>query len=182
MTPMVDLAFLLLTFFILTSTFAKSKATDLSFPAKPKDDQPISKDKANGITILLGENNKVYWYPGALTPDKVLTKADYSSSKDGLRAVFSIGNKKVYDKMQNLKADAKKWTYKDDAVFDSIYKYKSKEIKGGEDALVVIVKADDKASYKNVIDVVDELNISEIGKFVIVDMTPEEKAKLDALK
>jgi biopolymer transport protein ExbD len=84
--------------------------------------------------------------------------------------------------MQNLKADAKKWTYKDDAVFDSIYKYKSKEIKGGEDALVVIVKADDKASYKNVIDVVDELNISEIGKFVIVDMTPEEKAKLDALK
>ena len=179
MTPMVDLAFLLLTFFILTSTFNKPKAMDLAFPAKPKVDEPIDKVKANGISILLGENGKVYWYPGALKPETVIEKTNFSNT--GLRMIFANGNSKIVKEMNALRAESKKWEYSQ-IVADSLFKLKSKEIKGKEDALVVLVKADDKASYKNVIDVVDELNITDIGKFAIMDMTPEEKAKLDAVK
>lgn len=179
MTPMVDLAFLLLTFFILTSTFNKPKALDLAFPAKPKGDEPIDKVKANGISILLGENGKVYWYPGALKPETVIEKTNFSNT--GLRMIFANGNSKVVKQMNALRTEAKKWDYSQ-GVADSIFKLKSKDIKGGDEALVVLIKADEKASYKNVIDVVDELNITDIGKFAIMDMTPEEKAKLDAVK
>ncbi|MEI6311048.1 MAG: biopolymer transporter ExbD [Bacteroidota bacterium] len=179
MTPMVDLAFLLLTFFILTSTFNKPKAMDLAFPAKPKPEDQIDKVKANGISILLGENGKVYWYPGALKPETVIEKTNFSNT--GLRMIFTNGNSKIIKNMNVLRRDAQKWNYPQ--VFaDSLFKLKSREIKSDKDALVVLIKADEKASYKNVIDVVDELNITDIGKFSIMDMTPEEKAKLDAVK
>lgn len=178
MTPMVDLAFLLLTFFILTSTFNKPKAMDLSYPAKPKPNEEIEKQKANGISVLISEN-KVYWYPGAFKPDIQLQKTSFD--KDGLRMIFANGNNKVVKQMNALRTDAQKWNYPE-AFADSLFKAKAKLIKGSDDALVVLIKSDDKASYKNVIDAVDELNITDIGKFAIMDMTPEEKALLDAQK
>jgi biopolymer transport protein ExbD len=179
MTPMVDLAFLLLTFFILTSTFNKPKALDLAFPAKPKDTDIVDKTKANGISILITGDDKVYWYPGQLKPESEVQKTDYS--KNGLRMIFTNGNSKIIVKMNQLRKEAQGWNYAP-AIADSIFKSKAKPIKGDPDALVVLIKADDKASYKNVIDVVDELNITDIGKFAIVDMTSEEKARLLTLK
>ena len=52
MTPMVDLAFLLLTFFVLTSTFAKPKTMEINFPAKPEDDTKNIKVN-NAITFIM---------------------------------------------------------------------------------------------------------------------------------
>lgn len=171
MTPMVDLAFLLLTFFVLTSTFNKPKAMDLAFPAKPKPEDQIDKVKANGITFLLTKDDKIYYYPGALKPETQLIKSDYS--KDGARKVLTTNNAWAVAQMNSLNKEFQK-----NAMPDSIYKKKSITIKGDEKALVVLIKADEDASYKNVIDLVDELNISSVGKFAIMDMTPEEKAKL----
>src|ERR1044071_6498834 len=65
MTPMVDLAFLLLTFFILTTTFSKPKTMEINMPVKP--DKPEEQQKIKdslALTILLTENNKVVWYKG----------------------------------------------------------------------------------------------------------------------
>src|SRR5438045_4243373 len=65
MTPMVDLAFLLLTFFILTTTFSKPKTMEINMPVKdikPEEQQKIKDSLA--ITILLTENNRVVWYTG----------------------------------------------------------------------------------------------------------------------
>jgi len=179
MTPMVDLAFLLLTFFILTSTFNKPKALDLAFPAKPKPDEEIKKEPANGISILITSDDKVYWYPGQLKPESDVQATDYS--KNGLRMIFTNGNSKIIAKMNSLRKEVQGWDY-EPAIADSIFKARAKPIKGDQDALVVLIKADDKASYKNVIDVVDELNITDIGKFAIVEMSPEEKARLLTLK
>jgi len=179
MTPMVDLAFLLLTFFILTSTFSKPKALDLAFPAKPKDTDKINKEKANGISILITGDDKIYWYPGQLKPESEVQSTNYSPK--GLRMIFTNGNSKIIAKMNALRKEAQKWDYPM-AVADSIFNARSKPIKGDQDALVVLIKADENATYKNVIDVVDELNITDIGKFAIVDMSPEEKARLLTLK
>src|SRR5438552_17723527 len=65
MTPMVDLAFLLLTFFILTTTFSKPKTMEINMPVKP--DKPEEQQKVKdslALTILLTANNKVVWYKG----------------------------------------------------------------------------------------------------------------------
>src|ERR1035437_4326351 len=61
MTPMVDLGFLLLTFFVLTSTFSKPKSMEISFPAPPEkiEDQPPVK---NGLTILLTKDHRIFYY------------------------------------------------------------------------------------------------------------------------
>jgi biopolymer transport protein ExbD len=83
LTAMVDLAFLLITFFMLTTTLAKPKAMDLAMPdkdEKTKDELPVAASRS--MTLLLGANNKVEWFigvPGETPP----TTEGYG--KDGLR-------------------------------------------------------------------------------------------------
>src|ERR1051325_4642802 len=65
MTPMVDLAFLLLTFFMLATTFSKPKALEIIMPEKPKPNTQtplINQDDV--LSLLLGPNNKLYYYIG----------------------------------------------------------------------------------------------------------------------
>src|SRR3954467_7512172 len=62
MTPMVDLAFLLLTFFVLTATFSKPKSMELTFPTDEIDPDP--KPIKKGITFLLTENDRIFFYEG----------------------------------------------------------------------------------------------------------------------
>ena len=64
MTPLVDLAFLLLTFFVLTSTFSKPKVLRMIFPEKLDQNNPQLKrpEVKDGLTILLTGNNKIYYY------------------------------------------------------------------------------------------------------------------------
>ena len=59
-------------------------------------------------------------------------------------------------------------------IADTTYKRLVNKEKGMKEALTVLVKADEKAIYKNIIDVIDELNICNIGKYAIVDMGAKE--------
>src|SRR6266704_1623733 len=63
MTPMVDLAFLLLTFFVLTSTFNKAKTMEINYPAEPEDKTQQQKVH-NALTFLLTKDNEIYYYDG----------------------------------------------------------------------------------------------------------------------
>ena len=75
MTPMVDLAFLLLTFFILTTTFNKPTIMDLEMPDQSGATTPVNDE--NVLNLVLAENNKIYWWMG-LEPKAERT--NYSSS------------------------------------------------------------------------------------------------------
>ena len=59
-------------------------------------------------------------------------------------------------------------------IADTTFKRLVIKEEGKKEALTVLVKADDKATYKNVIDLIDELNICNIGKYAVVDMMPQE--------
>ncbi|MBM3440811.1 MAG: biopolymer transporter ExbD [Bacteroidetes bacterium] len=70
MTPMVDLGFLLITFFIFTTTMSSPKAFKLNVPDDTAKDEEQTEAKASGaFTILLSKENKVYYYEGKLTED-----------------------------------------------------------------------------------------------------------------
>jgi biopolymer transport protein ExbD len=92
MTPMVDLAFLLLTFFMLTTTFNKPQTMELTMPEKPKpgDEAPLV-NEAKVLTLILGAQDKIYWYKGITDPKLDVT--DYS--KEGVRKLLAKTNSEV---------------------------------------------------------------------------------------
>ncbi|MEN9331369.1 MAG: hypothetical protein RLZZ94_459 [Bacteroidota bacterium] len=167
MTPMVDLAFLLLTFFMLTTTFGKPKTMEINMPVKPPPGQEIKNEVNNAITILLSGDNKIYWYYGELKPETKLTLTDFSAS--GVRKLFLDYNKQAVDEIKTLKENALKTKMNEDTLKSRVV-----DIKGKKYALMVLVKTDDKAKYKNVIDIIDELNICLIGKYALVDLDTRE--------
>ena len=70
MTPMVDLGFLLITFFIFTATMSSPKTMDLNMPKDSEKKEDETKVKQSGaLTIMLGKGDKVYFYEGELAPD-----------------------------------------------------------------------------------------------------------------
>jgi biopolymer transport protein ExbD len=180
MTPMVDLAFLLLTFFVLTSTFSKPKVMSLAYPAKIDNIPPGTAPKLNnGITFLLSKD-KIFYYigefypadrPGKDGPTK-LTSTDFSSS--GLRKVLADLNSYVLLRKEGLvkKVKAKQMA-------DTTYSRKMEQLKGKPEALKVLVKTDDKALCKNFIDLIDEVKIAEIGVIAPVPMLPAELKLLE---
>lgn len=84
MTPMVDLAFLLLTFFLLTATFNKTHVLRLTMPEAAKDptEMPLLSPK-NAFNLVLAEDNKLYWWTGL---DDSAQLTDYSSG--GVRKIL----------------------------------------------------------------------------------------------
>lgn len=172
MTPMVDLGFLLLTFFVLTSQFSKPKTMEINMPVKPKDTTNTTKiDDETAMTLLLTEKeDKIYYYYGKFKPEtSILKTMDYS--KDGIRKVLLKRNEDVIKQIKELKEKHAKGQ-----IPDTTYKRLAIAAKGDKKAVFVIVKADEKAKYKNVIDVIDELSlVADVGKYALVDLSPAEK-------
>lgn len=179
MTPMVDLAFLLLTFFVLTSTFSKPKVFKLYFPEKldPKKNNVVAPEVKNGITLILSGENKIYYYKGSMADAKELMVTDFS--KNGLRKVLLEANKTTVEAVKRLQERAAK-----ENMADTTYEKKVKEITKSSEALWVLIKNDDKATYSNVIEAVDEAMIAQVGAYVVVDdpLAASEQKLLDAKK
>jgi biopolymer transport protein ExbD len=171
MTPMVDLAFLLLTFFVLTSTFSKPKSMELTFPVPPTDitQQPPIK---NGITLLLTGEDRIFYYEGEFKPKEspeATALAELNFSQQSLHKFLAEKNKWAQDEISKLDNQLRA-----NQLADTTHKRMVREIKSNKIAPTILVKTDDKATYRNVIDVIDELNINLIGKYVVVDILKSE--------
>ncbi len=178
MTPMVDLAFLLLTFFMLTTTFSKPKTMEINMPVKP--DKPEEQQKikeSQALTILLSSNNKIVWYTGlGDDPAKppVTNIADFSlNSPKSIHTVILEKNQDIFAKVQLTKDSISRGLLKEDEGKKTIAGYK-----GIKDGLVVLIKPDSTAKYRNVVDILDEMNVCAVGRFAIVDITDSEKELL----
>ena len=148
MTPMVDLGFLLITFFVFTTTMSTPKATDLFMP---KDDtthpQPLPNSLA--LSLLLDNNNKVYYYNGdfkeAVNANKIF-ETNYST-------YGGIG-KIIRQKQKDIDASGK--------------------FADGRKGLMLLIKPTSGSVYKNVIDALDEAVINDVRKYAIVEPANEE--------
>jgi biopolymer transport protein ExbD len=93
LTAMVDLAFLLITFFIMATSLAKPKAMDLAMPVG--NSEPVPETRT--MTICLGSNNQALWYIGM--PERPLTSPQLVNfSKTGLRATLVNTSKSIFKK------------------------------------------------------------------------------------
>ncbi len=117
MTPMVDLGFLLITFFMFTTTFSKPNVMDLGLPAKPKENQkpPDTEIKlSNSISLLLGRDNRIFWHQQDNTTltDQNLNETSYD--REGIRNVI--------EQAKNRAADKTKFTVIIKPTDDAVYK------------------------------------------------------------
>jgi biopolymer transport protein ExbD len=175
MTPMVDLAFLLLTFFVLTSTFSKPKVMSLVYPAKVEDPTTVDGPKINNAVTFLLSEDKIFYYSGQYYPKNApgpkgptqLEETDFGP--DGVRKFLAEGNKFVLIGKVELqkKLDSKQ-------IQDSVYINMLTDLKKKDKALKVLIKTDDKATCKNFIDLIDELKIAEIGVVAPVEIMASE--------
>ena len=145
LTAMVDLAFLLITFFMLTTTLAKPQAMDLAMPDKDKDKPESKLEIADNrtMTILLGQNNRIEWYMGLVDNPKTPTVDNFG--RNGIRKALIEKIKEV----RGITGDPKK-------------------------GLIVLIKPSDKSSYRNLVDILDEMKISDVQTYAIVDITNPE--------
>jgi biopolymer transport protein ExbD len=170
MTPMVDLAFLLLTFFILATSLSKPKTMEIIYPKEVKDEKETTKvDDALATTVLVGEEDEhVFYYTGVFKPDStVLIHTDYS--KEGIRKVLLDRNKRINDQVTALKEQLT-----NNVINDTTYQVAYSKIVGDSLAPFVIVKTIPTSKFRNVVNVMDELNITNIKKRAIIDMGDSE--------
>jgi biopolymer transport protein ExbD len=182
MTPMVDLMCLLITFFMLTTAFSKPKVMVITMPDKDPTNETKNKPQiaANRtLNILLTGDDRVYYYQGIADPKKpplpALVKSDFS--KDGIRKVLLIRNRDLFTKIAEYrdKRTTGKLVVADTTAENEIKRFKKEDKKGP----IVLIKADEKAKYKDIVNIIDEMAICNIASYAIVDMSPIE---LDMLK
>ena len=173
MTPMVDLACLLLTFFMLTTAFNKPKVMEVIMPEKPKDNEkPPELDKDRALNIILVEGDKVLWYVGIADPAKTqLAEADFS--KEGIRKVLLERNKQLYSNISKMNKDIIEGKLKlsPDSAQGRIKRF----YKADKFGPIVLIKAADGVKYRNIVDIIDEMAITNIARYSLVDINPVEK-------
>ncbi len=170
MTPMVDLAFLLLTFFILATSLSKPKTMEIIYPKEVKEDDVKTKVADElATTLLIGEEDEhIFYYSGKFKPDStVLVQTNFS--KDGLRKVLLDKNQRINDQVTILK---EKLLNKE--INDSTYARAYGKVVNDSLAPFVIVKTIEKSKFRNVVNAIDELNITNVKKRAIIDMGESE--------
>ena len=139
LTAMVDLGFLLITFFMLATTMAKPKTMEVNKPAKPEDQEeepPVKKSKT--LSVLLGENDKVYWYVGADNATNIeMDSVDFS--KNGIRKIILRRQKEV----------EAQW--------------------GNREELIVLIKSMNTAKFRSMVSILDEMSITDTKRYAIVE-------------
>ncbi len=175
-TPMVDMIMLLLTFFMLATTLSKPQTMEIAMPAK---DKPLTEDEGSvakeseAITIYLGTNNKVYYFEGI--PDlealNYLKETDFSA--EGLRTVLLNKNKKAVAEVNELK-DKKMRLQISQEEFET----KLREVKSSKGTPVAIIKPLDNSTYDNLVSALDEMLITNVGKYAITDLDDNDKKML----
>lgn len=176
LTPMVDLGFLLITFFLLATTMIKPQTMELAMPSKDKPaDGTAPKAKASrSITIVLGKDNKVFYWAAEQDPNKKPTVVEADFSAKGIRKYLIERNWDVMTKIKELEKEQLR-THMPDTTFSrkkmDIQKETDSKVK---DSPIVIIKITDDANYKNMIDILDEMAICNIATYAIVDITPED--------
>ena len=194
-TPMVDMLMLLITFFMLCTTLSKSQPMELTMPSNDKNTLEKQKNEAKAsesITLYVTADNKIFYGEGIPQYSNPGWLKETTWGNDGIRKILrnhSTANgvkpvTRIELAVKELNADKAK---NPKMYTDSIYQSKLSKIKGGElndgkiPTLTIIIKPSDNASYKNMVDALDEMQILSIGTYVI-DKINSDDAKLLKLK
>lgn len=178
-TPMVDMNMLLITFFMLCTSLSKPQTMEISMPSnKSITEEDQTKVKASrAITLILGGDDRVFYYTGEPNYEDYTSLKETTYEADGLRAMLMGRNAEIVAKIKALKAEKLEKKFSDEE-----YNKRAIKIKDVNTAPVVMIKATDDATYENLVDALDEMQICSISKYAIVDITEGDEFLLDNLE
>lgn len=177
-TPMVDMMMLLLTFFMFCTTLSKPQVMDLAMPMpddeiNKENEKPDTKE-SQAMTIILGADNKVYYYTGKPKEEDyqdytTLKESTYpSATEGGFRDILAQRNSKVIKAMLELKREKAE---RGNRMSEEEFNERAKEIRADKDGQVVVIKPTEGATFENLVDALDEMAICSVGRYAVVDMT-----------
>ncbi|NDV78552.1 biopolymer transporter ExbD [Dysgonomonas sp. 511] len=171
-TPMVDMNMLLITFFMFCTTLSIPQVMDIAMPADTTEKDKITGSKS--VTVILGENDKMYYYEGL--PDY----EDYTSLKEttslGVREMLLTRNAANFNKISELKRMRHK-----KEISDEQFKQQLKDVYRSKDGINVLIKPTKDSNYKNLVDILDEMQICGVDKYAIVEMEDADKFLMENL-
>lgn len=196
-TPMVDMLMLLITFFMLCTTLSKPQTMELTLPSN---DENIDKDDRNEakasqtVTLYLAAKDKIYYGEGVpeYNNPQWLKDATWGGGDTGIRNVLrnhrvetgEVPVKEIELAVKQLNMD-KSSGKKPELAVDSIFQKEIAKLKKGEmpdgrklPTLTIVIKPTDNASYKNMVDALDEMQILSIGTYVIDKLNPDDEKLL----
>ena len=191
-TPMVDMMMLLITFFMLCTSLSKPQAMQLTMPSNDKNVQDEDRNatkESHTITFYLAGNDKIYYIKGIPKYDDPSCLKETTWGKEGIRAVLTEHRTEegiipvARIRMAKLELDKKK---KETNMPDSTYNNELAKIRNGEvngekiPTLTIIIKPMDSSTYENMVTALDEMQICSIGKYVIDEISPDDKKLLDS--
>jgi biopolymer transport protein ExbD len=165
MTPMVDLGFLLITFFVFTATMSSPTTLDLNMPKdiKKQEDQTEVKE-SSVLTIMLGKADQVYYYEGKLVVDATGNNFKQTTFK-GIRDIIVNKKKEVMDR----------YYQRPDPACEAKAKADGKPVSNCADKdFVVIIKPSNDATYRNTVDILDEMTINQVRTYAMVKIADVE--------
>lgn len=142
MTPMVDVAFLLLTFFMLTTTFSKSNTMEINIPPEAVE---VKVAESNVMTLRIADDFMAYCSLGEEAPRRL--------------PLYDPGDSRQMALSGQLRSLLRQQT-------------------AANEKMVIVVKISDKARYKHLVDIIDELNLMKIGRFSLDDFTEQDALEI----
>ena len=193
-TPMVDMMMLLITFFMLCTSLSKPQTMELSMPSNDKNIQDEDRNAAKAsqtITVYVTGDDKIFYVEGLPNYEDPNCLKETGWGKEGFRKVLinhhtEDGSTPVQDVMKAKIALDEKKLKDPDKYPEEVYNKQLAEIKAGKidgqkvPVLTVIIKPTDKSVYKNLIDVLDEMQICSISKYVIDKINDNDEKLLTA--
>ena len=192
-TPVVDMLMLLITFFMLCTTLSKPQTMELTMPSNDDtttDEQKNEAKASETVTIYVAANNKILYGEGIPQYDNPNWLKETTWGNDGIRKALrehatENGTKPVKRielavKELNSKKDKEKWS--DEELRKRISDVKAGNLPDGEKipTLTIVIKPTDNASYTNMVDALDEMQILSIGTYVIDKISADDKKLLES--
>ncbi len=160
LTPMVDLGFLLITFFMFTTTLAKPKTMEINMPYKDpnlKDEEKNKLKASAAMTVLLSKNHRIYYYEGI---------GDDPNHPPELKVTHFAPQKGIRDAIIEKKK--------------MVASLKQNGTLGVKDEATILIKPDTTCTYSDVVNMLDEMNINDVKVYAIIDITDIEQGFIKA--
>ncbi len=174
MTPMVDLGFLLITFFIFTTTMSSPTTLKLNMPKDTDKEEEKNKAKESGaLTIMLGKSNQVYYYEGQLKVDATENNFKVTTFKQIRDIILKKKADVISRYVRNVDCENDKLNlWKKNNVEDKFLSDAQESCEQKD--LVVVIKPNSEATYKNTVDILDEMSICRVFTYALVKISPVE--------